>query len=478
MDRRTLAAAGLLLWWAAAPCTHAADSLTLLQALALAQKPEIQGDVARARYAYEQASGAVRRAESAFQWSAGASAGVIRVYQPGISGGFLTSDTQRFDVPTTTVYAERQFENGIKLRPGYLVAQDQQSFRPDIARLNNRPLLEMEIPLDRRFGESPDALRLSAARSEMSAASTGRGLARQAYLHAVVASVWRVLAAQRRTSIGRALAGQIGSVAQRVTRLAASGEVAAAAAAELRARASLAEALAERGGIELLSSRMELARLLAVPLEALPPIEAEFPDASGAAALDARELNALVEEALARRPDLKAQSERVAAARLRGRIRERDAESKLSLSVGQDRLMLNWSTPIGDTRGSGARQESLAELGAAEVALEDSRQRVRAETHVAFERLATAQRTVPRTAAAAQSLRESVALVGAAVDKGRQAPGAMADVAEQFASASRQSLDTRLMYALALADLRLATGAIPEEVADPEALARLFVTLR
>jgi outer membrane protein TolC len=438
----------------------------------------VLGEPARARYAAEQASGAVRLAEGAFDWAAGASAGVVRIYQPGIDGRFLTSEAQRFDVPTSTLYAERQFENGIRLRPGYLFTQEAaNNFNPELARLNNRPIITLEVPLDRSFGEPSDALRLSAARSDLSAALTNRGLARQVHLHAVATTFWRTAAAQRRAAIDRALAADLGGVANRMARLAASGEVASAAAAEVRARASLAEAIAERSAVDVLAGRMELARLLALPVEQVAGVEGELPDAGSPGALDGARGDALVEEALARRPDLKAQSERVQAARLRGRIRERDAESKFSFTLGQDRVMLNYYTPLGDTRSSAARQASAADVGAAELALEDSRQRVRADTRLALERLGAAQRTVPRAAAAAQSFRERVTLVGDLVDRGRQPPAAMADAAEQLASASRQSLDARLLYALALADLRLATAAIPDDVNDPHGLAQLFVSL-
>ena len=474
MDLRTLGIGGVLLCCAAS-CALAADGLTLPQALALAQKPEVQGEPARARYAADQASGAVRLAEGAFDWAAGASAGVIRAYQPGVDGRFLTSEAQRFDVPTSTLYAERQFENGIRLRPGYLFTHDPNNFNPEIARLNSRPIITLEMPLDRSLGEPADALRLSAARSDLSAALTSRGLARQLHLHAVVTTYWRVAAAQRRAEIDRSLARELGAVANRMARLAASGEVATATAAEVRARASLAEALAERGTVEVLAGRMELARLLALPVEKLSGVDGEFPDAAQGV-VDAARADALVEEALARRPELKAQSDRVQAARLRGKIRERDVESRLSFVLGQDRVMLNYYTPLGEARGSGARQASAADVGAAELALEDSRQRVRAETRLAVERLGAAQRTVPRAAAAAQSLRERVMLVGDLVDRGRQPAVTLADAAEQFASASRHSLDARLLYALALADLRLATAAIPDDVNDPQTLAQLFVS--
>lgn len=466
-----------MLLWCATQGASAAESITLAQALALAQRPDVPGELARARFAHDRATGAVRSAESAFDWAAGGQAGVIRIFQPGVSNGLLTTDVQHFDVPTSTLFAERQFENGIRFRPGYLFSQEPNNFRPELARLNNRPILTLEVPLDRSFGAPSDGLRLSAARSELAAAATSRGIARQGHLHAVAVALWRVLAAQRRVEIDRGLATELGAVAQRMSRLAASGEVATASAVEIRARASLAETLAERDGIELVAARLELARLIALPVDELGRVEGDFPDAGAEGSLEPGKADRLVDEAIGRRPELKVQSDRVQAARLRGRIRERDAESKFSFTVGQDRLMLNYYTPLGDTRGSAARQESAADVGAAELSLEESRQRVRAETRLAFERMAAAQRNVPRTAAATQSLRERIGLVSTMVDRGRQPPVALADAAEQHASASRQSLDAQLLYALALADLRLAIAGIPDDVVEPQALAQIFRTV-
>jgi outer membrane protein TolC len=147
----------------------------------------------------------------------------------------------------------------------------------------------------------------------------------------------------------------------------------------------------------------------------------------------------------------------------------------LSLTFGHDRVLLNWYTPIGGTRRTGARQLAIAAVGAAEMGLEDVRQRIRAETQLALERLEAAKRAVARARVALDGMQERLPLVQQLVDAGRQEPLASVTAADQLAVATRQWIDARLLHALALAELRRATGSIPV-AADGAELARFFST--
>ena len=459
---------------------HAADgtgtTLTLEEVLSHALKIDRQGDVGRAHYALEQAAGAVQIAEGAFDWSLRSSAGYNRIYQPGSFGGFLTTDVQSFNVLTSTVYAERQFANGIRVRPGFILTREPDNFRSELARLNNRPLLQVDIPLDRSFGAPPDTLRLQAAQSDKAAAETDAHFARQNYLYSVVTAVWLQVAARERVAVHRELADRLDSVAGRVSRLAAAGEAASLAADDLRARASLARALAVRDGVALGAARVQLASLIRVAPDRFGGVDAEFPRIGAGDAARRERLGTYVDEALQRRPDVRAHAERIESAKLRGRIGEREADSQLSLTVGHDRLLVNWYAPLGENRRNGAQRQALASLGAAEMGLEEAKQRVRLETQLAVERLIASKATIERAGAAMDMTRERVRLIGELVNDGRHPPVALADAADQFASARRQWLDANLVYALALADFRRATGGIPEGAAEPAALAGLFVT--
>ena len=479
MKTLTAALLGGICSIAAASPSHAADgrtTYTLTQVVSQALKVDSQGEIGRARYALEQAAGAVEIAQGAFDWSLRSSTGYNRVYQPGALNGFLTTDVDAFNILSSTVYAERQFSNGIRVRPGFIVSQDKDNFRSELARLNNRPLLQVDVPLDRSYGEPPDTLRLQAAQSDKAAAQTDADLARQSYLHKVMTAVWMQVAARERAAVHTELAERLESIAARVGRLARAGEVASISADELRGRASLARALAERDTVELGVARVQLASLIRVPPERFNGVEAEFPRVGPADAAARRKLAAYVEEALARRPDVRGFTERIEAARLRGRIGEREADSQLSLTLGPDRLLVNWYQPLGENRRSGARRPAAAGLGLAEDGLEEAKQRVRLETEVALERLIASKATIERAGAALQTTRERLKLVDQLVNDGRHPPLALADAADQFAAARRQWLEANLVYALALADFRRATGSIPEGPAEPAAVAGLFVT--
>lgn len=464
-----------------APClAQAADpapeAWSLVQVLEQAMEASERGEMRRSRYAVERAAGSVRSAEAAFDWSTGGSAGIQQVYQPATSGGFLTADVERYNVPTSTVFAERQLANGVRLRPGLVVSKTPNEFRADLARLDNRAFVQLDVPVDGSFGQPPDELRLQSARSGLAATQADSEFNRQSYLHRVVAAVWALVGARERVAISRALAERAQALAARMRSLAGAGEVAALTADEAQTRAALGRVAAERDGIELLTARLELAALLGVEPEKIRLLAVDFPAVQPGGVSERVTLDALTEQALAGRLDLRSHDVRVGQARLQARLAERDAESRLTVTVGTDRMMLLWQVPLGEARSSGARQESMAILGAAESALDDARRRARNETRAAYERLLAAAHTAELARGALEHSRQRAELVGRLVDAGRQPPAASLDAAEQLAAASRQWIEALQLHALALADLRRATGAVPSGTAGPDALARLFVT--
>ena len=458
---------------------HAADparaTMSLPEVVSHALAVERHGEIGRARYAVQAATGAAQLAEGAFDWSLRNRTGYDRFYQPASSGGFLTTDMRSFNVLSSTFYAERQFQNGIRVRPGFVVTQQKDDFRNDLARLGNRPLLQVDVPLDRSFGEPPDTLRLQAAQSDVSAAQSDAELARQTHLHRVMSTVWLHVAAREKAAVNRELAQRLETVAERVQRLARAGEAASLGADELRGRASLARALTERDSIDVSAARIQLASLIGVAPNRLGGIAAELPRASGPA-VQREKLGEYIDDALKRRPELRGHAVRVQAAKLRGQVGEREVDSQLTLTVGHDRLLVNYYTPLGDNRRNGARQQALAGVGAAEDILDEARQRVRIETELALEKLVASRTAIERANAAMGATRDRLTLVEQLVNDGRHPPAALADAADQYASARRQVIDANLIYALALADFRRATGAIPEGAVEAATIAALFVT--
>lgn len=463
----------------ASPAVHAGESaaptLALPQVVAQALAVQRYGEVGRARHALDAASGAALLAEGAFDWSLRSRTGYDRIWQPGINNNFLTADVQTFNVLSSTLYAERQFQNGIRLRPGFVVTHEPNNFRSDLAKLGNRPLLQLDVPLDRNFGEAPDTLRLQAAQSDVEAAKSDSELARQSHLHRVMSAVWTHIAAREKVSVNRELAGRLEDVAERMRKLARAGEAASLVADELRGRASLARALAERDSIDVTAARLQLATLIGVPPEKFGGVAADLPRLS-TSTIQRQKLNEYVDEAMKRRPELRSYTSRVQAAKLRGLVGEREVDSQLTLTVGHDRLLVNYYTPLGDNRRKGAQQQALAGVNAAEDNLEEARQRVRIETELALEKLVASRVAIDRANAAFSATRERLLLVEMLVDNGRQAPALLADAADQFASARRQTIDASLIYALALADFRRATGAIPDGGAEPATIAALFLS--
>jgi hypothetical protein len=222
---------------------------------------------------------------------------------------------------------------------------------------------------------------------------------------------------------------------------------------------------------------MELATLLRMEVNALPDIAAEFPVAVAPDTLDKLRDDKHINVALERRQDLRGLAGRVESAGLRARMAERDVESRINITLGQDRMLLNWQSPLGENRRSGARQQATADVRAAEDAVEEQRRRARQEIQLGVERLATSARTLSRASAVAAELRERMGLVRSLVEAGRQSPLTLNDVADQYATVRRQRIEAQLQHAIALADLRKSTATIPDNLTNPSELARLFVTV-
>ncbi len=431
-----------------------------------------------ARQAEERARGAVQSAQSAFDWTLTSGAGKRLVSQAGVLNGFLTDHSDERWPFIAQVYGDRLLESGLRLRTGITMVRDAgEDARRLLYPLANRPQFIVDVPLNASLGEPVEGLRLEAARRDLASFERGTQAAHGAYLHQVAVGYWKALALQQRRDAERAGMEVIDEVAMRVARLAEKGEAAPAEADQWRARAGLRRLAFERTQRDFAAARLELAALLKAESQAAwdnAEFAGPFPDEAAPPAASAQDLEKLARAALDRRPDVQRQLERVRAAQLRTRAAERETDSRVALVAGFDRLMLEYSTTLGDNRSSGLRRQFDAERESAETTLQELERNLRLDLRQGMARLAAARGAV-------RTLRPVVAQLATALEGTRRqvaaglAPaGALAGASDSLLESRRELIEAQLQEAQAIADLRHQTAALAEAGQTPQMLAGLL----
>jgi outer membrane protein TolC len=449
--------------------------LTLPEIVRLALASGQQGALSRSRLTEQGAQGAVNLAQGAFDWNADVSGGYRRVALSQDSGGFLTNDIRFANVMTTTVAAEKLFENGIRVRPGFVASSGDSQSRLASVLLRSQPVLEVEVPVDARFGQPVEGLRLKSARADLDATRLEGRHARQHYLNRVMKSAWAFLAAQRKYAASLSQAAVAEEVAGRVLRLAAAREVSSMSADEVLDRAELRRNGVNQAELDMSAARIDLASLLRVEETTLTNLDASFPVLNGT--LDEARLQHLLVDAMERRLDLRGETQRIESARQRADIARRQADSRLTLQAGHDRLLLNWSKPLGANRDLGSREQAVAEVGLATLQADDLRRAIEVDVRVARKRLLAAGQILDRLRPVVERHQQRLALVRQLVEQGRQPATALLDAADQLSHVQRQLADLERSQAEALADLHLATASIPDSLNEPAMLVSAFTRL-
>jgi outer membrane protein TolC len=231
----------------------------------------------------------------------------------------------------------------------------------------------------------------------------------------------------------------------------------------------------DHASLDVVSARLDLALLLRVEETALGYLDTEFPEYIEV--LDEDRTRQLVAAAFSRRLDLQGENRRIDSARQRAKATRRQVDSSLVLQAGQDRILLNWSKPLGENRDAGAREQALADIGLASVEAEDARRKIEVDIRMAQKKLASLATTLPRARLVADRVAERLTLTRQLVDQGRQPATSLMDVADQLGNARSQLIDLELARAQNLADLRLASASIPELSSDPATLVATFTRL-
>jgi outer membrane protein TolC len=164
--------------------------------------------------------------------------------------------------------------------------------------------------------------------------------------------------------------------------------------------------------------------------------------------------------AIARRQDLKAAADNLMAAREAMRSSDNDTRPELNLNLDPDRAIISFTKAFGSNVAKGRRAQASADESKADLALRQLQDQVRMQVSDA---LVSLRRTASDWRALEDAERQMETVV---VDAEKRAKfgsitwANLLDTQNQLTQLRQQVINARLQFAIALGNLRLATGTI------------------
>lgn len=443
---------------AALPARAEAGALTLDELLRLAQA-SAEERLALSRIAQRRADNQVLSARGAFDWNMGANFAWRRELEYVASGNSLTTDTVYRWILGTTISFDRLFESGIRLQPGVSIQRANQSSTSLLGARSVLPIVGVEIPLNRPFGESPEKMRVEAAERASLAARLDLDLNRNMHVHQVMRLGWAWLGLQQRMVLQAEVLADTRERVARIARLVERGELAPQTLVRARITLGEREGDAQRLQSELQTLQADLGALLG------PGFEGRLAGARLADEFPAAELNPDVQAGLRRaqeaRLDLARQRERIEAARIGLRMADRGTQPRMVINATLESIGLSYGRSLGGSRNEAARSDALLDMQAAEIGLREAERAAQRDLEGAARRIREQHAHIERLMAAE---RDMLPLVQAQARNVERAGAAQLDayneVLEARTRVRSQLIEARVALALAIADWRMATGDI------------------
>lgn len=446
-------------WAFVAPCLigfpAVSQTLTMAGIGQMAATAAIERAAAPARLAHRRAEAGVMIAEGAFEWTTSGNVGVRTGPEYIASGGFLTTATRDRTSTGGAVYAERLFSNGIRIQPGVIASRTDASTTRLLGQVSTQPVLQVDIPIDRTLGNPIEKLRLEHARAEVGLTDHEVQVAQRAHVHQSIRLAWALLAAQKREELAEDSLEEVRRSHGRASALVQRGELPPAALVQADARRSIRSLERDRLRAVVRRLQSELAFLLQSSSgQALKSIRIADPLPTVGNKAGADEL---VQYAIEQRPDLKRLREEVEAARIRVRMAEYQAPSRVNLQLRNDAVGISWSAPLGSLRQQGYRDQAAAELELAEHRLAELTRRVEHDVREAVERALAAERLVAQLLPAKLELGKLKDSLSANPGGGANA-SLLSEIGEQYGQLAGELIDNQHDLAVAIADLTLYSG--------------------
>ncbi len=450
-----------------------AQTVTLADALKQALRPDNptlqqQDDNVAA------AAGRAQQAKGAFDWTTNVEGGWQQLYVPTPENGFLTNRTSTVGSYYYSANVGRRFRNGIEVAPGITAYPGAGATPAQTSGLTQiRPALGLKIPLLRGAGTAnADAVERGAAHA-LDSARESRSFALQQFAQTVAATFWRCVAddqilQETEDADANRNSANYGEIMNKMLK---QGLLEPTVVQQWSANNVTQHLGVDRARDDSQRCRRDLTYAMTGGVsEPWPQASGDLPRIDGfSPALDQANEQALILLALDQRPDLKAASRNVLAARENVRSAKDSERPQLDLHVDPDRAIVHFSKTFGNNLARGHEAEAAAAEDQAALALRQLQDQVRNQVSDAVGNL---KRSASDWAALDGAQRQMEVVVGDAEKRARYGSiswGDFLNAQNQLSQLRQQVINARLAFAVNLSMLRLATGTIDPD--QPFALA-------
>jgi outer membrane protein TolC len=404
------------------------------------------------------AQGELQQAQGGLDWTATAEGGWQKLYIVEARDGFLTDNLQDIDAWRSSLGISKQFRNGISVQPGvsFYIDADVNAAQ-SLGLTKTLPSLNLTIPLLRGYGtDSPIATAERAARLGVEASQHGREYGTQRAVSSAVLVFWRCLALHNQFEYAENDRRKAEEFVQAIRGFVDGGLENPVAMDRAAASLALQNVTLARSRAADESCRRELdVAMSGNGLGELPIPIGEFPeiDASAAVRLNG---NDLAEDALVRRPDIRAMSLQSAAYSQRVRGAQDGMQPQLNVLVDPRGVLLRLSQSLGRNAQQGQLDAALAGEGEARINLRQLENQVRLDVRGILDAIFNWQ-ALSESAAAMKIVSDDAER---RYDTGLVTLQELRDVQGEYAVVQTQLIETQFQYASNLGALRLALGRV------------------
>ena len=455
-------------------CTpvHAQTQMSLSSALQVLLDNNLQ--IQREHERINASSARVEQAEGKRDWTLFLESGVQLTAIPTSRGDFVTENNDIDLIARGSVGVRKQFSNGVTVIPSYSVTDNLNDDSELLSELATSPNVVVVWPLLKGYGEFGASATELAAREllESTRYSADHNIA--GLMHRAVTAFWVCLAAQQVLESVARTQEDVSQFVEVIKERARGGEVSAQTRRNAEVDLQLREINLQGHADRLHNARTNLTLALGIDsAKSMATAVGEFP-AIGVGVIDEEALENL---ALENRRDLRSLEEVVASQEILFKEARNKLLPQLDITLGIDRAGLTFSKPLGNRTAKGQVGEQRAAVKQANIDHQLLARTIREQVKSALYRLHASERLYDRTmqisvllAAVADDTRQQVAA-------GEKSFEAVINIQDRLTNLTIKLIDARLQHALALADIRAATGTIDvASSGSPRSLLVIFFT--
>ena len=463
--------------WSRSAFAETSRDISFDQALSLLMESSTR--IKRVRQRIDHSESLLEQAKGARDWSLFMETGIRQQVIPKNRNGFLLDDNRTDVVFGNVVGVRKQFRNGVVVKPTISFLRNLEDDSDVFAEVPTVPNIEVTWPLLRGYGTDVAGAPELAANDELDATRLSVDHEISKMIHGAVIAYWQCLAGRELQASLAEMERSANEFAGVVGQLARAGELSMTTLHRVEADLSLRRLEKEAAQENLYAMQHNLAVALGLRngySDVLPLASGQFPPIANNGHVPDFDEQALTGRALESRADLQALDKLMEVRQIELKAAQNQLLPKLDLTVAADRVGMTFSRSFENRAAKGKVSETRTDVENTRMDAEILTGLTRKEVRSAVIRLRAGVLAYSRAA----NSRDLFASVGAdtrrEVTSGESGIDALIGVEDKLTTSTLKMIEAKLQYAMALADLRIATGEIDgDSNRSPAVLARMFL---